>query len=286
VRTPLCPLFVAPLVAVLAVSTFASPARAADDKAACVSSYEQAQDLRRQNKLRAAREQLLVCTRDACPKLVRSDCTKWMEEVTNALPSVGFAVHDAKGADRTDAKVIVDGEALTGQLGQVVPLDPGVHKVRVEAPGAEAQEQDLVVRAGEKNRIVTVTLAAPASKEPVTVAPAPAPAPAPPPKRDRPRSVVAPVVLGSFGVAAVGVGAYLAISGSSQLDDLRSTCAPHCNPSDVDALNLRNGIAFGAIGAGVVSIGAAAWLFFRRPAAEDRVNVGLSPRGVVVGGHF
>jgi hypothetical protein len=271
---------------------FAIPSIArADEKAACVGAYEQAQHLRTDNKLREAREQLVVCTRDACPKLIRKDCTKWMEEVTASLPSLVFAAKDDKGQDRVDVRVLVDGKPLTEQLGQEVIVDPGVHAVRFEAAGAEPVEQQVVVRAGEKGRVVSATLLAPAAPPP---APAPVPVKEAPPPRpvgptSRPLPVLVPV-LGGVGVAALGTGAFLALSAGSQLSDLRSKCAPHCAQSDVDAVNLRYTAAAITAGVGVVAIGTAVWLFMGRPSVvETRVGVtsfDVSPSGATLRGRF
>jgi hypothetical protein len=97
-----------------------------------------------------------------------------------------------------------------------------------------------------------------------------------PPTDERRPAPILPFALGGVGAAAVGVGAFLAITASSQLHDLRSTCAPHCESSDVDKVNLRYRVAAGVIGIGVVAIGAAVWLFVTRPRAAHPAPVGLT----------
>lgn len=283
-------LFRCVLTAVLVTS--AGTAHGAGDKAACVGAYGRTQQLRKENRLREAREQLLVCTSETCPKLVRKDCVQWMQEVTASLPTLVFAAHDARGRDRTDARVFVDGEAVTEQLGQEVIVDPGVHKVRFEADGAEPLEQEIVVRAGEKARTIAVTLADPKDQEPVAPVAAPPPRETPSESRSedesRPLPVLVPV-LGGLGLAAAGAGALLAVTASSQLDDMRSTCAPHCEQSDVDAVNLRYQIAAISGGAGALALGAAIWLFVTRPSAAEKsrgTTVGVSPTGLGVSGRF
>ena len=71
-------------VPIAIATTTASTARA-DDKEQCVAASEQAQTLKDEGKLRAARSQLLACARDVCPGIVRKDCDKWRCERTPQL---------------------------------------------------------------------------------------------------------------------------------------------------------------------------------------------------------
>src|SRR5687768_9589040 len=79
------------------VLTSASLASAApDEKAQCVAASEKAQQLRNANKLSEAREQLAICGRSECPKLVVQDCTEWMKELIQSLPSIVPGAKDRK----------------------------------------------------------------------------------------------------------------------------------------------------------------------------------------------
>src|SRR5262249_35423111 len=49
----------------------ATPSAGADDKKACADAYVKAQRLRQDAKLRAARDQLLICAMDSCPSSLR-----------------------------------------------------------------------------------------------------------------------------------------------------------------------------------------------------------------------
>lgn len=259
----------APVLFVVTSLALLPRAAHADEKAVCLSAYEKTQTLRKDNKLRAAREQLLVCTRDVCPKLVRVDCTRWMDEVTASQPSLVLSVRDAKGLDRTDARILLDGEALP-HLGQEVVVDPGPHTIRVEVPGEDPIDQEVVVGTGEKNRAVTVTLPEPVKK--LEPAPALATKPLPPPvETRRPIPILVPV-LGGFGVAALGVGTYLGLTTRALRRELRNTCAPHCEQDDVDTLNLRYRISGVAFGVGAVAIGVAVWMFVTRPQSSQRMT--------------
>jgi len=53
----------------------------AQDKQACVSAYEEGQQLRKAGKLTSARARLLTCAQEGCPAVLRKDCTVWVAEV-------------------------------------------------------------------------------------------------------------------------------------------------------------------------------------------------------------
>jgi hypothetical protein len=121
---------------------------------ACASAYEDAQVQRNGGHLKAAKEQLKICVQDQCPDFVRTDCATWLSEVNAALPTVTFAAVDSAGADLIDVKVSVDGVVVVESLdGRAVEVDPGQHSLVFEYQGQRV-EQKLLVRQGEKNRVV------------------------------------------------------------------------------------------------------------------------------------
>ncbi len=131
---------------------------AADDKTACVASYERSQTLRKEHHLRKAREELKSCSRQVCPVLVRSDCVTWLDEVQGALPSI--AIRASKdGADVASVRVIEDGEMVATKLdGTSLEVEPGEHAFRFETDGAPPVSLDLVIHEHEKDRVVPVSL--------------------------------------------------------------------------------------------------------------------------------
>lgn len=234
------------LVAVASVvaCTLAPRPAHADDKQACVAASEKAQQLRNSGKLGEAREQLSVCGRAECPKLIQQDCTQWMGEVLAILPSIVPGAKDRKGRDIIDARVLVDGKVAAETLdGKAIVVDPGVHMFRFETKGAPAVEEQVVARQGEKNRILTITFATAddAAAPVVTPAPAVQPSSSGPP--------VAAFVVGGLGIVALGVAGYFGLSGNADARTLRDTCAPSCARSDVDDVQQKWTIA--GIGAGV-----------------------------------
>lgn len=121
---------------------------------ACAKAYEDAQVQRNSGHLKSAQDQLRICVQDQCPDFVRSDCVNWLSEVNSALPTVTFAAVDSSGADLFEVKVSVDGVVVAESLdGRAIELDPGQHQLVFEYQGAKV-EQKLLVRQGEKNRVV------------------------------------------------------------------------------------------------------------------------------------
>lgn len=242
---------VAPLAPLLAISSAARTA-AADDKQVCVSASEKGQQLRSAGKLVDAREQFNLCGRTECPKLIQQDCTQWMSEVLASLPSVVPGAKDRRGRDVVDARLTIDGKLATETLdGKPIVVDPGVHSFAFEAKGSgagPAVKEQVVIKPGEKNRIVSVTIA---TGDDVVAGSggdhgfgerlvAEASRSSPP---------VAAYVVGGLGVVALGVAGVMGLLANSDAHDLRSTCAPSCKQSDVDAIQTRYTI--GGVTAGV-----------------------------------
>jgi len=131
------------------------PARAdeLDQRRACVSAFDRAQQLRASTKLRDARDALIECSKETCPALIRGDCTQWMTEVLASLPSVVFGAQDASGKDLVTVRVKIDGVVVQEKLdGKAIPLDPGPHVIRYETTDGRVLEDQVLVREGEKNR--------------------------------------------------------------------------------------------------------------------------------------
>ncbi len=262
----------------------------ADEKQQCVAASEKAQQLRNAGRLTEAREQLVQCGRNECPKLVQQDCSEWMREVLAILPTVVPGAKDKDGRDIVDVNVSIDGKLVTETLdGKAIPVDPGVHTFRFERKGrpttdtkAPSVEEQVVIRQGEKNRILTVTLAdheRPTGSKPPDETNTPGKAASPP---------IAAYVTGGVGVVALGVGLYLMLDANADARELRSTCAPRCEQSAVDDVDNRQVIAGVTAGLGGAALVAAAVLFFThdrgRPSSTSRLLPGIAPisRGGVV----
>jgi hypothetical protein len=151
-----------------------TPAGAQVTKEQCIDANGRAQHLRSEAKLQEAREQLRTCSNPVCPVMGRSDCTKRLDDLETAQPTIAFEAKDGAGADVVAVKVTVDGKPLADRLdGTPLPIDPGQHVFTFEMAGQPAVTRTLVLTEGEKGRREPIVLG------PVT-APVPAPTPAPP----------------------------------------------------------------------------------------------------------
>jgi len=232
----------------------------------CLAASEDAQQLRRIGKLEAAVDRLAVCSAPECPALVRADCTQWTKEALDALPSVVPGAKDADGRDRANVTLSIDGRRVTDVLdGRPIPVDPGIHVFRYEAAGSVAVEQQMVIRAGEKNRVIVVTLA-PQSAARATIETPPA-EPSPP---------IAAYVAGGIGIAALAVGLVLDLDANGRASTLRASCAPNCAKDDVDSIEGRYVVAGVTAAAGGVALVTAVVLFLLHDRSTPRVRPAAS----------
>jgi hypothetical protein len=271
----------APLFVVFALA--AASSSFADDKQACVSAYQDAQSLRKDDKLRAAKEQLVHCASDACPAVLSRDCTQWLREVEEALPSVVLTVTGPDGNEAVDVHVTLDGAPLVDRLeGHAVTIDPGVHTLRFVIAGSDPYEQRVVIREGEKLRPLAVAF-------PRSTSSAPPPPSAPPTtveQRPIPTVVYPFAAVGIVGLAGFGAFALDGLSKKSTLDQ----CRPNCAQSDVDSARRTFLIGDLSLAVGVVSLAAAAYFFFDRPSVDatassrtPRLDVMVGAGGATVG---
>jgi hypothetical protein len=201
----------------LSVGAASPPARAADTKAECIAAADQGQSLRDDGKYTRAREAFTKCARETCPKVVARSCNQWLHETDEATPTVVLGAKDPAGQDLTNAQVTLDGTSFAESLdGKPAQVDPGQHVFRFTRPGSDPAEASVVLRAGEKNRVVGVTLG------PTATAESPAPPPPSAGSEGEPgrsflsaRNVTALSML-VLGGAAIGGGAYFLGQSGSQ----------------------------------------------------------------------
>jgi len=249
-------------VAALALAALlAAPASArADEKQACVAAYEKAQQLRMDAKLRAAKEQLVVCSRPECPVIIRQDCVQWMGEVNASMPSVVIAARDTAGHDVLDVRVTVDGVVVSEQLdGKPIAIDPGPHKLRYVTRGKPPVDEQILVREGERNRPLTVTFAPSAGAPTTGTTSPPAPHAEAPAQADeaasKGSSPVVPIVLIGIGAVALGAALFFDLKGNGDAQTLRDVCAPNCKQADVDGVQAKYVAAGVSLGVGIVGVG-------------------------------
>jgi hypothetical protein len=235
---------------------FARDAVASDEVHACVVASDEGQKLRDDGKLIAAQERFLQCAGDTCPAPVRAACGNWRAEVEARLPSIVLGARDPSGHDLVLVRVFVDGILATERLtGAGLPIDPGPHTIRFES-GADVAEEMIVAHAGEKDRLVSVSL----GSAPATTA-----------LHESPRGSRTPPagawILGLAGGVAIGGFVFFGLSGQSDKDHLAQTCAGSetCGQHDVSTAHTKLIVADVLLGAGVLAlVGAAYWTLASR----------------------
>lgn len=218
----------------------------ADTIEACASAAEAGQRLEREGRLVESRATFLSCAASRCPGEVASLCDRMLTDVDAAMPTVILGARDPAGRDLESVRVLADGAPLADSLdGKARAIDPGPHALRFVGSDGSAAALDVVVREGEKNRLLSVVLGSRTTETPST---------------DQSRSRRPPLlgwVLGGVGLAALATFGVLAAHGQTRYD----ACEPHkCSASTVDSLNLERGAAFVALGIGVAGVATGGWL--------------------------
>jgi hypothetical protein len=282
-------------VASLAAFLSAVPAEGEGAKQQCIDANVRSQDLRRDGKLSAARDALRACAIPACPAIVRDDCTKRLDELEKAQPTVIFEVRDEAGNDLVAVNVTMDGQPFAARLGGApLPVDPGEHTFVFDVPGQPRFEKKLVLREGEQGRRERVTIGSaqeqarpPVPTESSSTAPSSAPG-------DRSTSGpgvqrVLAVAAGIVGVAGLGVGSAFGLVALSKRDAARNVCPEPLCPdasgsskwSDAKSAANISTVAFAVGGAGIVA-GAVLWL--TAPPVGQGTRVGFGPGSVQIRG--
>ena len=238
-------------------------------KAQCAAAFEEGQELEKAGRLVEARGKFVSCSDEACPAVVRDECASMLPRVESSLPTIVPGLRDLQGNDVVAAEVSLDGVVLTKTLdGQPIAVNPGPHTLRFVAPNAAPVERQVVVRVGEKNRVITVDLQA-SSKDGAEDPDKPTE-----PGQGTSGKRVASYVLGGIGVLALGGFAFLGATGKADLAGLRDTCGrtQSCAEADVDAVKTKLLLADVSLGVGIASLGVATALFFtsgaeKKPAA-------------------
>jgi hypothetical protein len=224
-------------------------------KAECIQANTTAQDARRELKFSAARQQLARCGDPSCPAVIRDDCTRRLDELEKAQPTIVFDAKDASGHDVSAVKVTVDGKPLADKVtGAALVVDPGEHTFTFTVPGGAPVTQTFIIKEGVKDRHEVIVLggsaptppqpkpetppATPAAGAPAattattaTVGPPPNATGATPdtpstPPDEKPAAGASPLrmvgwVVGGVGLALVGLGTVFGV-------EALSTKSSHC----------------------------------------------------------
>jgi hypothetical protein len=285
----------------LLVSLCASSRAVADDagapappdaKQACISAVEQGQTERDDGKYRQARLSFLACAQDSCPRVIQQSCTKWLRELDESAPTIVLAAKDDQGNDLTDVNVSFDGAPFVTLLdGKPVEVDVGEHVIRFDREGSAPVEQKLLLRAGEKARVVSVVLrrtGASTDADAGEVVP-------PPPEPTLSAHHVVSASVGLGALAAAGTGIYFllrsnherstadglrtgALASSSACSNPAASVAASCRSlhNTVESQHTEMNVATGLfIGAGALAASAVAtWILWPKAHSSEPQTTG------------
>jgi hypothetical protein len=249
------------------------PARAAQPSTTdCLAASESSIKAGNEHKLRAERQQLLICAAESCPTEIRKECTRRVEEVNAAIPTLVFEAKGEAGNDLSDVKVTMDGEVLAEHLdGTALAVDPGEHTFIFETSGQLPVQKQLVVREADKERHEAVQFGTPSTG-------GAAPAAATSGGGRSTQKVVAAVVAG-IGVVGLGVGGTFGVIAISRKDHAEKICPGECLDTEgqkawTDAKSAGN-ISTIAFIAGGAALATGAVLWFTAGPSKAQVSLGL-----------
>jgi len=251
-----------------------------DTRQACLANHEQAQVKRIEKKLVAARNAARACAVTACPAAVRSDCTEWVAELSNLIPTLLLVAESASG-ELENVRVTLDGVLFTEKLdGTALEIEPGPHFLHFEYKNEAPIDRRVDVPEGEKSLMVRVRFAGEAlPAQPVApLAPLP-PRTEPVPHEPGPRPIpLLTYIFGGLAVVSAGTSAVIAAGAFSERSAATDECAPNCEAERVDAIHKRFVFADVAGGVALASAGLATYFYFTRPEVQkERGNGKLTP---------
>jgi hypothetical protein len=299
---------VAPIATLVVLGS--TPALADMTKDQCVDANGDAQELRREGKLLAAREKLRQCIHPSCPAIVQNDCIQRLDELDRVQPTIVFEARDAAGNDVGDVHVLMDGRVLVDQLdGTALAVDSGQHVFTFQVSGQPITARKLLLREGEKVRHERIVFEEPVASAKANPAPAPPGRPSelaraapgePPDASSRGGGVgrTLGLVMAGVGVAGLAAGSVFGLLAFSSWSKSQSEChrpatpanchSPHDAGADHDAamtsatVSTVTYIAGGAL----TAAGLAVWMAARHEAGPPPMPTGITRVAPSVGPHL
>lgn len=198
----------------------------------------------------------------------KAEVEQRIEDLKARIPKITIE----RGAGALAARIEFDGVSLgESKIGVPNPVDPGPHLIEARLSGYHPFSETVIV-AEEQNKTVTIAMKKiEEPKEPAAATPTSSP------KADRgvpeERSLLAPIIVGSVGVAALAAGGTFYLLRENEVADLQELCGgTDCSrltgeqlriASDkkdtMQSYNLLSQVSFGL---GVAAIGGAVALYF------------------------
>jgi hypothetical protein len=233
------------------------PASARGDT--CKEAFTQSSTLAHDGRLLAARAELRVCASAGCPGAMRAVCVHDLEALDPRVPTVVFAAKDRDTQrDLVDVRVLVDGVLVQDGLdGKAREVDPGLHAFRFERQGTRLGETSVLVREGEKDRVVAIDWRGSVPSAPTLD------------EKRRPIPLRA-WIAGGFTLAAIGVWVTAGVDGFVRESQLDSCKAMGCPRSSIQSTETMFNVADVA-GGTAIALGALTTIFIlTRPSVTTR----------------
>ncbi|MFO0740415.1 MAG: hypothetical protein U0270_31250 [Labilithrix sp.] len=127
---------------------------AGPSKEQCISANEDGAVLKKRGRFMAAQKSLAACSAESCPQMIRDDCTKGIQDLEKAIPTIRFQAMEGT-TEIFDVRVLMDNEPLVEKLegGKAIPVDPGEHLFSIFAKGHPTQTRKVVLKEGEKDHV-------------------------------------------------------------------------------------------------------------------------------------
>ncbi len=271
----------------LSVGPLWSTPAMAQDKAACLDAAAKAQKLRSAHLHVEARDQLRICSAATCPTAIQQDCSGWLIDVENGMPTVVVTAKDRAGADLFDVKVTVDGKPLASKLdGRAEPMDPGPHAFHFDGADGSTLDRQVMVREGEKNQEIAVVLG---PTPPTPAAPPPtAPAPDAGATQDTGGSVLPwktiGWIAGGVGIVGLGVGATFGVIALHDKGTAGCNADEVCKTGTTSAIKTSSLVSdIGWIAGGVLLASGAALVLWA-PSGQERAPTAIRVAPSLVAG--
>jgi hypothetical protein len=245
----------------LAVSPGRTEKLPSKHKRSCMTSYEGAQEARREHKLASAKEQLLVCAQSTCGKVMRKDCVKWLDEVVLEM-QVLASLQPGVLESRSESKTVTAATAAPAAVPAASPaaaVQQPVKPVKSDAATTSGASEPKPESAPAAAVALSVDERAAAEH------------------KDKGKSYLLPAVLGSVGV--VGVGGFIALATAGKHEQAKlPVCWPQCSESIVRRAEAYYVAADVSLGVGLAALGTATWLLLKPSSPSEGPS--SSPRGV------
>lgn len=172
--------------------------------------------------------------------------------------------------------VFLDGTRLEAvALGVPLPVDPGEHVVRYEAPGRRPKEARITTSSSSlRPELILTELelvpVAVAAAVPARAAPAPSES-----KSAHTRTVLTGALFG-VGIGTLAFGAYAGLQANASWNDRNEHCSPYCTPEAQafgESAQRFATMSNLAVGIGLVSVGVGFYLFATRPNEPRKAEV-------------